>query len=445
MGDFNIWKERGNRLFNNANSNQNLAACVYQMRMSQAIQHYNKALQLASNEKDRSSIWKNLAVSQFRIGKRLNSCTQVLSKKARKEKVQNVASVTFFLKESLTNFGLAMKEGPHHQGEKWADHLLERRSECIELLWTFMIDNNKDSGFSIMAGRLHEFCWSLNQGKIRSEFFHRLAKLTFQKAVQHQESKKFHRYKQSVQLLHNNHLAIEEAKKFPNDDVEDLEQSNFIHLCIGESTMDRQRGYSLWAAAVLGDEALNMEQVWDAVDCYNLSIINARGKCLESEAIAHCQLGKVYGSLIIHKKSREHYKMAVDLEFAMRPTILTHRKWYKEALAGLERYQKEDLWNETKEREEIRTPIRTEMKELLDELKKVSSRSTKELLDLIYDKHPPKRGAKSDSPDLKQKLKQALLHYHPDKQDLESHGLKWVVLTEEITVLLTHHYSRFKK
>lgn len=132
MGDFNIWKERGNRLFNNANSNQNLAVCVYQMRMSQAIQHYNKALQFASNDKDRASIWKNLAVTQFRIGKRL-SHTLVLSKKARKQKVEDViTSVTFFLKERLTNFGLAMKEGSQHHGEKWADHLLERRSECIE-------------------------------------------------------------------------------------------------------------------------------------------------------------------------------------------------------------------------------------------------------------------------------------------------------------------------
>jgi len=136
--------------------------------------------------------------------------------------------------------------------------------------------------------------------------------------------------------------------------------------------------------------------------------------------------------------------MAIDLEFTMRPKILTHRQWYKEALAALERYQREDLRNEAKEREEIRAPIRAEMKELLDELKKVSSKSTTELLDLIYDKHPPKRGEKSDNPDLKQKLKQALLHYHPDKQDLESHGLKWMVLTEEITVLLTHHYSRIK-
>ena len=107
----------------------------------------------------------------------------------------------------------------------------------------------------------------------------------------------------------------------------------------------------------------------------------------------------------------------------------------------MEKYQQEDRWKETKEREKIRAPIRAELKEELDELKKVSGKSASDLVDLIYAKHSPKRGTKSESPELKPRLKQALLHFHPDKQDLEAHGLKWMVLAEEITVLLTYHYA----
>lgn len=437
METFLYWKERGNQLFNETCSNQGLPACVYQMRLSQVIQFYNKAIQLAPTAKDRSSVWKNLAVTQFRIGEKIFQ-PQIPSEEARKKRD---AEVSFYLKESLLNFGYAIQEGAKEHGKEWTDHLMERRSTCAELLWNCLVQNSQKDSFPVLAGRLHQFCWNMDEPRMRSKFFQRLAKHTFEKAVEIQESGEF---KESLELLHNNHLAIEEAKKFPNDDVEDLEKSNFIQLCVGESVLARRKGDSLWEDAVSGDEELNMELVWDAVDCYNQSIIKARDKCLESEAIAHCQLGKIYGSLNIHKKSREHYKMAVDLEFAMRPMILTHCKWYKEALAGLERYQKEDLWDEMKEREAIRTPIRIEMKEILDELKRVSRKSTKKLLDFIYDKHPPKQGAKSDTPDMKQKLKQALLHYHPDKQDLETYGLKWVVLTEEVTVLLTHHFSYFK-
>jgi hypothetical protein len=36
------------------------------------------------------------------------------------------------------------------------------------------------------------------------------------------------------------------------------------------------------------------------------------------------------------------------------------------------------------------------------------------------------------------------MHYHPDKQDLEEDGLKWMVMSEEITVLLTHHFERMR-
>lgn len=81
---------------------------------------------------------------------------------------------------------------------------------------------------------------------------------------------------------------------------------------------------------------------------------------------------------------------------------------------------------------------------MIEELKKKSNRGSQALLDHIYLKHQPKRGEKSGDSNMKTKLKLALLHYHPDKQDVEVHGLKWMVLAEEITTLLTHHYTCHK-
>ena len=89
-------------------------------------------------------------------------------------------------------------------------------------------------------------------------------------------------------------------------------------------------------------------------------------------------------------------------------------------------------------------PIREELKNELDELKKASEKSAEALIEAIYSKHPPKRGQKSTSSSLKTVLKKALLHYHPDKQDLEKHGLKWIVLSEDITVMLNHHFGQMK-
>jgi hypothetical protein len=88
--------------------------------------------------------------------------------------------------------------------------------------------------------------------------------------------------------------------------------------------------------------------------------------------------------------------------------------------------------------------IRIELKQALDELKEASQILAQELFNLIYDKHLPKRGTKSTEPLMRSRYKAALMHYHPDKQDLEEDGLKWMVMSEEITVLLTHHFERMR-
>ena len=85
------------------------------------------------------------------------------------------------------------------------------------------------------------------------------------------------------------------------------------------------------------------------------------------------------------------------------------------------------------------------MQDAVHELKKASGRSAQTLIDFIYSNNPPQNGQhKSTDPQVKSQLKMALLHYHPDKQDMEAHELKCIVLAEEITLLLTYHYSVLK-
>lgn len=46
--------------------------------------------------------------------------------------------------------------------------------------------------------------------------------------------------------------------------------------------MDRERGESVWEAAIL----MTRMMVWDAVDCCNQSIISSRGKCQVTEKLS---------------------------------------------------------------------------------------------------------------------------------------------------------------
>ena len=439
---FDSFKELGNQLFLKTSQNENLSPVIYQQRMCEALQFYNKAGNFATSAQQVSSIRKNVAFTQLRIAEKLNPAyfRQVLRRSTTNQMRKDLQ---FFLEEALKNFEEAMKIGLGVQSPAWTAQVRERKHQCAHLLWNFLLKLHDGNDFSVLCGRLHQVFGNLI-GSVRAELFLQLGRLTFNKAVEYQEDGKV---VESLQLLHDNYLNIEEAKKLDAqlNEAGELEDSNIMHLCIGDSSLARQKGDKLWEEATCENENIQMELVGDTVDCYVQSIVlSRRGKCLENEAMAHSQLGRLYELLVMNVKSNEHYKLTVDLVVAMEPRNFNSHSWYKQALAGLNKFQREQHLKKTKERELQRAPIRAELKDELDELKKASSKSPQNLLDLLYSKHPPKRGEKSADSQMKTKLKMALLHFHPDKQDVEVHGLKWVVLTEEITILLTYHFGNFK-
>ena len=77
-----------------------------------------------------------------------------------------------------------------------------------------------------------------------------------------------------------------------------------------------------------------------------------------------------------------------------------------------------------------------------------------EFVKFIYKTFPPKNKehtppAKSEMEDLKHDekkkvLQKAVLHYHPDKINVEKDGRKWQVLCEEITKEFTRKYESYK-
>ena len=85
----------------------------------------------------------------------------------------------------------------------------ERKHQCAQLLWNFLLKSHDGNDFSVLYGRLHHVFWKLI-GSVRAELFLLLGHLTFNKAVEYQEGGKV---VESLQLLHDNYLNIEVAKK----------------------------------------------------------------------------------------------------------------------------------------------------------------------------------------------------------------------------------------
>lgn len=266
-------------------------------------------------------------------------------------------------------------------------------------MWNFLILLYGKGSSCILFGHLHKLCTSVNE--LYANLF--------------------------LKLLNRNRLSIEEAKRnFSHpEEATELDESTCIHfnqLSVGDSAKARQNGDHLRKGATCQGEEVQMELTCDAIDCYLQLIVLSRGKDPESEAMAHSQLGRLFELMMLNEKSREHYKFTIQLAMAMHPKM--------------DKFQQKQEWDERKEKQAILAPIRIELKKVLDELRKASKQSAQDLLNLIYAKYPPKRGTKSTDPTIRARYKMALLHYHPDKQDPEEHGLKWIVLSEEITVLV---------
>ena len=70
----------------------------------------------------------------------------------------------------------------------------------------------------------------------------------------------------------------------------------------------------------------------------------------------------------------------------------------------------------------------------------------------VYKTYPPKNEEHKLDPNLgeldtkseKKLILSAISHYHPDKQDQQKYGLKWVLLCEEITKVLNNRYASHK-
>jgi len=122
---------------------------------------------------------------------------------------------------------------------------------------------------------------------------------------------------------------------------------------------------------------------------------------------------------------------------------------------ALQRYQDEAWLHDESAWQEERAKYVKELEAELKDLSEANSGSgrsgVKCFLLHLYKTHPPKNPQhKLNDEDLdkraniKQALKKALQHFHPDKQDKEQHGKKWTVLCEEITKLLNGRYDSFK-
>ena len=97
------------------------------------------------------------------------------------------------------------------------------------------------------------------------------------------------------------------------------------------------------------------------------------------------------------------------------------------------------------------------LEQIQDDMKRIkeeNNKSAKDLLIYVYKTYPPKWRTDSKLPDplptdsiqsevWKPIFRNAVIHYHPDKCDVEKDGKKWKVLCEEIFKIIIGYYEYF--
>ena len=453
---FEQGKKKGEDLYYQTLLNAHLAPVVFVQRMTQALSHFRKASAHVSNKKQEASIAKLMGTLQYHCGKVLNESYLVNVRTLPKsDHESDRLLIDYYLNEAMIEFERALKCRPV-KSSQWRDEIDEDMKNCAHLLFQFHYVHPQlsEQSFSAKTGRLEVLCHR-SLGYYRGIFFIALAMMVCEEAEKLQRVGDF---RNAAQLLRSNQARIEEARKVQEySDIEELQLKTDKLLNVVESMKAKQQGDDLWSAKksspskelskqiVLEDSEELPHYILEAVDWYKTAIDFARlGQSLEDEAKAHVQIGIIYEEKV-KDKSRKHYEIAANL--AMRIGDCGNKKWYRLCLEGIKNLDWVQQWIENRDREVIRTAIRQQLAAQLIELKEAASRAVEELLELIYNKYPPKSPdvEKPEGTNLKVKIKRALLHYHPDKQHVHISGLHWMVFAEEITVLLNEQYTRLFK
>lgn len=246
----------------------------------------------------------------------------------------------------------------------------------------------------------------------------------------------------------------------------ELSDSVFQHAYLTQARLAIQRGDEYVQCALAHSEALDMELVWTGLDAYQEACVLARGhaKDIETEAIGVARRGKIYAKVLRSESlARPLLVQASTLATSLAPRSFHGTPWYDECIRQLQVYQAASADADARAAERHRNeqlksqaPTRKRLKEELQALDRVAKeKNSYQLLEHVYAKYEPKcetylknqsailkkvKDANADT--LKKVLRDALTHYHPDKN--ADHGMEWVVRCEEVYKHLNEKYDSVK-
>ncbi|KAL5256995.1 hypothetical protein ACHWQZ_G012050 [Mnemiopsis leidyi] len=442
MSSSDAARQEGNEIYITAGPG--VAPVVRIERYQKSLIHYQRALQSAINNQERSSAYKNLSVTTQNIAMLLLEQNKV-------------DMFLFYVKECFTYGNKAVSTGKDIKSESWIKNINERLKNIFSEAFDWIMSLRQAKRIAV----LHRFSSVPESKHHRTRLLKQLAKEYFNISVVALEKND---YKESIRALTEMYTPLTKLEELASQGhdmfleyfVDDLKEDCFKNRCIAESLQKRMLADELLESTLYNTEELDMKRIWQVIDHYTESIVLTRENDVEQEAISLTRLGILYHKVLLQKtKAKEILMRVLQLAQCLYPRNLNDEKWFRDASDIISEYQQEQKRKEEKEWEKSRQKyVESLMPKLHVLQEKMNTLSIQKILVWLYTQHCPKHCKKfnvdvkaiSEAPgdSLKKLLAKAIVHYHPDKIDAEEHGMEYKVWCEEIVKNLTAKYEMMK-
>lgn len=419
----------------------------------QALSRYYRAKDEAKDRDEECSAAKNIGKAAWKIA-------GILRTKQESPKV-----IIFYLHEAIKGLCTAYNHSENCKDVEWREEVYEVLNVCLqEVIEAADALGNTDQRIA----QLEKLCSLNTVVEAAPDMQIALASLYFHDGTTSLQNGD---YKKCLTRMADCYRPIEEVKRLsfyagvtraPPESLAQarvLEQDVFYHTCSASSIQARSQGDQLLEMALQEQEELDMTLVFEVIDWYKQAVVLSKEIDIEQEAIADSRLGVVYDKVLkITSRAKAYFTTSFELAESLKPRIFTSQQWYKDCTEALKRYQDEARERDEREKQKSRAKF---IDELSDELKDLKAHKSQAIpfIKHIFLNYPPRlpswkkaseeemqkwESFDTNSKDYKKLLVKTLSVYHPDKVDEKQHGMKWKVLCEEITKMLTFHYERTK-
>ncbi|MCO5603399.1 hypothetical protein L7F22_057549 [Adiantum nelumboides] len=437
---------------------------IKRSRLARALQLYKEALNASVTVDDKASCYKNLGMLHLLFCKvELNQ--QVLQAgdchdgAELLDKTESFSVCKFYLFKAVDFLSHAQEHGAKAKSQPWLDHLQTCLSSIVE--WA----SEQSSLLSVSYSPLLQYVCEAFE---KADFIPNISRLVavrtyanalFKEALTKKFSDESMDYKGCQSLLHLCLVPLRKATLICSDaeeqgktllhEVQELEGSVNVHLCICEAMQAIALGDKYLSEALMDSEELDMEKVKDSLDCYRQASIATRELDMESEAVAVSRIGKLYSDVLkLPEEAHKYHFQALRLALTVMSPSIERAEWYQYCLDKVKAHQEVVVAKENNKNDEEREPAMQRLEKKLAALQEEANKGAEALLKYVYAQHPHPDINKNVVPcfgsadNTKASIKKAILHYHPDSN--VRYGDDWKVLCEEICKHLNEKYYCFK-